>query len=149
ETAEVLAAIKDDQRSVLALIGNSGVGKSSLMQAGVIASLKRQLWPGTSIGWPKALEDSRVWAYLMIRPGDDPILALTSAFVALWSMEATDPERIQLRNRWKERLAEASAGLSDLIDVTVNRYTAELKADPPRRIFLYVDQGEELFSRND
>ena len=44
ETVEVLNALAAPDRLPL-LIGNSGVGKSSLAQAGVLAALKRQAWP--------------------------------------------------------------------------------------------------------
>jgi TIR domain len=65
---------------LIALVGSSGVGKSSLMQAGVIGSLKRQRWPGGQHAWPQTLKDSRAWAYLAMKPGEDPIDALMSEF---------------------------------------------------------------------
>jgi TIR domain len=46
ETAEILNIAIAKRDRLIALIGNSGVGKSSLVQAGVIGSLKRQRWPG-------------------------------------------------------------------------------------------------------
>ena len=45
ETVEVLSALAGAPDRLPVLIGNSGVGKSSLAQAGVLASLKRQAWP--------------------------------------------------------------------------------------------------------
>ena len=45
ETIEALDALAEHGRLPI-LIGNSGVGKSSLAQAGVLAALKRQAWPG-------------------------------------------------------------------------------------------------------
>ena len=44
ETIEALEALAAQGRLPV-LIGNSGVGKSSLAQAGVLAALKRQAWP--------------------------------------------------------------------------------------------------------
>src|SRR5215510_5102892 len=41
------------------LLGNSGVGKSSLAKAGVLAALKRQAWPeasGSPSAWPEAFK---------------------------------------------------------------------------------------------
>src|SRR5262245_17838054 len=49
------------------LLGNSGVGKSSLAQAGVLAALKRQAWPesaDTALDWPVAFQESRRWCFL-------------------------------------------------------------------------------------
>src|SRR5262249_7495057 len=47
ETAEILNSLEQRPNKFVALIGNSGVGKSSLVQAGVIGSLRGQRWPGT------------------------------------------------------------------------------------------------------
>src|SRR4029453_14797705 len=46
ETGEIIDKIIATPGRLIALVGNSGVGKSSLVQAGVIGSLKRQRWPG-------------------------------------------------------------------------------------------------------
>jgi hypothetical protein len=45
ETAEVIGALAATPDKLPVLLGNSGVGKSSLAQAGVLAALKRQAWP--------------------------------------------------------------------------------------------------------
>src|SRR5580704_7511336 len=47
ETVEVLSALAGAPDRLPVLIGNSGVGKSSLAKAGVLAALKRQAWPRT------------------------------------------------------------------------------------------------------
>src|SRR5262245_23865265 len=59
ETAGILDKITAGPRRLIALVGNSGVGKSSLVQAGVIGALKRQRWPGGHTTWPEGLKDSR------------------------------------------------------------------------------------------
>jgi hypothetical protein len=46
------------------LLGNSGVGKSSVAQAGAIAALMRQGWPETAKApgaWPHIFNASRRW----------------------------------------------------------------------------------------
>ena len=56
ETIEVLSALASAADRLPVLIGNSGVGKSSLAQAGVLAALKRQAWPeeaGRTNAWPQ------------------------------------------------------------------------------------------------
>jgi hypothetical protein len=45
ETVEVLSALAAAPDQLPVLIGNSGVGKSSIAQAGALAALKRQAWP--------------------------------------------------------------------------------------------------------
>jgi hypothetical protein len=62
ETVDVLAALASAPDRLPVLIGNSGVGKSSLAQAGVLAALKRQAWPEdprAPNAWPAAFQDSR------------------------------------------------------------------------------------------
>jgi hypothetical protein len=53
------------------LLGNSGVGKSSLAQTGVLSCLRRQSWPETANAgaWPQVFRDSRGWCFLTLRPG--------------------------------------------------------------------------------
>ena len=79
ETVDVLSALAADPDRLPVLLGNSGVGKSSLTQAGVLAALKRQAWPedaGAPNAWPHAFADSRRWCYLTHKPGAEPLKAL-------------------------------------------------------------------------
>src|SRR5215469_5044073 len=67
ETAEVIGALAAAPDMLPVLLGNSGVGKSSLAQAGAIAALVRQAWPETAeaLGaWPPAFNASRRWCFL-------------------------------------------------------------------------------------
>ena len=148
ETRHILDRLIAASGRFIALVGNSGVGKSSLMQAGVIGALKRQRWPGGQRAWPEALKDSRAWAYLTMKPGEDPIGALMSEFAALWFPDATDPKRVDRRNEWAERLRHGKARLADLIEATDAHFRNELSLAPPPRIFLHIDQGEELYARS-
>jgi formylglycine-generating enzyme required for sulfatase activity len=148
ETADILETIIAAPGRVIALVGNSGVGKSSLVQAGVIGSLKRQRWPGGQRAWPQTLKDSRAFAYLTMRPGEDPIDALMSEFTALWFPDPTDPMRVDRRRAWAERLRQGTARLGDVIKASDEHLHNALALTPPPRIFLYVDQGEELYARS-
>jgi hypothetical protein len=83
ETVDALSAFAGAPDRLLVLIGNSGVGKSSLAQAGVLAALKRQAWPEDA-GAPMRggdLRDSRQWCFLSLKPGTDPLKALGSRFL--------------------------------------------------------------------
>jgi formylglycine-generating enzyme required for sulfatase activity len=149
ETVEVLAALAADPDRVPILFGNSGVGKSSLAQAGVLAALKRQAWPQDAEapnGWPVGFEGSRQWCFLSLRPGTDPLKSLVEAFLDIWQFAATDPERIRQQNGLVELLRDGNATLADLIDATERR-RKELHQFMPPAFFLYVDQGEELYVR--
>jgi hypothetical protein len=147
ETSDILARIITCSGRLIALVGNSGVGKSSLVQAGVIGSLKRQRWPNGQDSWPDALKDSRAWAYLTMKPSEDPILALVSEFATLWFPDVTDPQRIERRDAWAALLREGKGRIADLIEATDKRFHDALSLTPPTRIFLYIDQGEELYAR--
>ena len=81
ETVEALNALAALGRLPL-LIGNSGVGKSLIAQAGVLAALKRQAWPGEARAgdaWPAVFKNSRRWCFMTLRPGAEPIKARPSA----------------------------------------------------------------------
>jgi formylglycine-generating enzyme required for sulfatase activity len=148
ETGEIIDKIIAAPGRLIALVGNSGVGKSSLVQAGVIASLKRQRWPGRQHPWPETLKDSRAWACLAMKPGEDPIGALMSEFSALWFPDPTDPKRVDRRQEWAERLRQGKARLADVIKASDDHLRDELSLTPPPRVFLYIDQGEELYARS-
>jgi formylglycine-generating enzyme required for sulfatase activity len=148
ETGDILDRIIAVPGRLIALVGNSGVGKSSLVQAGVIGALKRQRWPGEQRAWPQTLKDSRAFAYLAMKPGKDPIDALMSEFTALWFPDPTDPKRVDRRREWAERLRAGNARLGDVIKASDDHLRNALSLVPPPHYFLYIDQGEELYARS-
>jgi formylglycine-generating enzyme required for sulfatase activity len=151
ETVEVLNALALAPDRLPVLLGNSGVGKSSLAQAGVLAALKRQAWPegaGATGVWPHAFQDSRRWCFLTLKPGAEPLKALVEPFLDTWQLGATDPERVKQQNGWIELLRDGKGTLRDLLDATERHYK-ELDRPKPPAFFLYVDQGEELYVRSE
>jgi formylglycine-generating enzyme required for sulfatase activity len=147
ETIEVLEALAVPGRLPV-LIGNSGVGKSSLARAGVLAALKRQAWPGEpdhqAREWPHVLRGSRQWTFLTLRPGTEPVKALVKAFIDGWQFPATDPQRIERQSHWTRLLLDGRGAFGDLMDATEER-CRELNQSTPAGFFLYIDQGEELY----
>src|SRR3984957_5137175 len=149
ETVDVLSALASAADRLPVLIGNSGVGKSSLAQAGVLAALKRQAWPeeaGAPNAWPQPFENSRQWCFLTLKPGTEPLKALAETFLDTWQFAATDPERVKQQNGWIELLRDGKATLRDLLDATARRHN-ELDQPQPAAFFLHIDQGEELYVR--
>src|SRR6266568_3943964 len=125
ETAEVLKVLAETPDKLPVLLGNSGVGKSSLAQAGVLAALARQSSPETTGAgpWPAAFADSRKWCVFTLRPGTEPITALVEAFLDTWHFDASDPARIRRRNEWVELLLhdDQKTNLAELLDATERR----------------------------
>jgi hypothetical protein len=149
ETVDVLSALAGAPDRVPVLIGNSGVGKSSLAQAGVLAALKRQAWPADEAApkdWPHAFADSRRWCFLTVRPGTEPVRALVEAFLDTWQLDRLSTEWPTRRAEWVDALLNRKLTLRDLLDQTGRRY-AELQRSQPPTFFLYIDQGEELYAR--
>jgi hypothetical protein len=149
ETAEVVKALASKPNKLPVLLGNSGVGKSSVAQAGVLAALKSQTWPMNAeiaAEWPHAFRESRHWCFLTLNPGTEPLKALVEAFLDTWQLGSTDPERLKQKNGWFELLGDGKAMLSDLLDASERRYRELGRSEPPA-FLTYVDQGEELYTR--
>ena len=134
--------MQNEPGNVVALIGNSGVGKSSLAQAGVIAALKRQEWPAGG-AWPAALAESRSWLPLTIRPEDKPLKALALTFTRLLHERSSDQD--EDAEGWVRRFRDG-AGFADLIRAVKDYLGQKLAGDTPRAFLLYIDQGEEIYA---
>jgi len=148
KTIEVIRALEAMPDRLPILLGNSGVGKSSLAQAGVLAALMRQAWPETATdagAWPRAFSDSRTWCVLIFRPGTDPVRAVAEPFIRTWQFDPTDPRRETRLTEWIESLRRGGT-LRGMLDATVERLQ-ELGRSKPPAFLLYIDQGEELYVR--
>jgi hypothetical protein len=111
----------------LVVTGASGVGKSSLIQAGLVPALERNALPGWST------TDS--WPILGMTPEDQPLVSL-AAVLADSSGGAPDAILRALRSD-----PDSVVGQLDRIRLTEGRRrTAE-------RVVLIIDQFEELFTR--
>jgi formylglycine-generating enzyme required for sulfatase activity len=151
ETVEVIRTLVSEQRALPILLGNSGVGKSSLAQAGVLAALRQQAWPetvGNSDPWPRALGDSRRWCVLKLKPGTEPIRSLVEPFLRTWQFDPTDPRLEARQADWIESLIEGKNTLKGLLNGTEDRLQELGKPKPPA-FLIYIDQGEELYVRAD
>jgi serine/threonine protein kinase len=114
-SAEVAAAIELLRgRGVVALIGPSGSGKSSLGRAGVLPAIA----DGALGAWPKA------WDCVVISPGVEPMAALGAALAPLLELS---PEAV------------AAHDAASLLGVIVERAQAS-----GRGLVLMIDQLEEL-----
>ncbi len=135
--------IEAGHHKILLALGASGLGKSSLIFAGVLAALRRRARKSKK-PWPVALEDSHKWPHLVLTPGTEPVRSLAGAFVSQW-IDDTTPAYRQAASKWRGLLVEGDS-LSGLIDAA-NAARRRKGEDPPPRYLIYVDQGEELYTR--
>jgi formylglycine-generating enzyme required for sulfatase activity len=152
ETVEVIRALEAYPDKLPVLLGNSGVGKSSLAQAGVLAAFVREAWPETTEApgpWPQAFRESRGWCVLTLKPGTKPVRAMVEPFLRTWQFDAVDPARAKLQASWVDNLLAGAVTLRDLLDATELRYRDELHQPKPSAFLLYIDQGEELYVRSE
>lgn len=149
ETVQILEGMAAAPDRLPVLLGNSGVGKSSLAQAGVLAALKRQAWPegAAAPDWPARFAGSRRWCTLHLQPGAEPLKALVEPFLRTWRMDVTDPLWGRRQAEWVAAMLDGKLGLRDLLDATERRYDELGEARPPAYL-LYIDQGEELYVRS-
>ena len=146
-TTSILDSLARDQSKVHALLGNSGVGKSSLAMAGVLAALKSRLWPGNpDHPWPGGLDGSDTWPMIVLRPGTQPVKSLARACVSSWLHSPADIETEAIK--W-ERLLRSDSTLTTLVDAVLQQVGDRAQSTPPSKLVLYLDQGEELYSRAD
>ena len=143
-TAQTLDALRTTSRKVIVMVGASGVGKSSVAQAGVLAALKSQRWPGDDARpWPSELADSRAWLQLNIRLGDSPLKELALAFVSL--MVDASYEQDREADGWVARFKEG-AGLAGLLRAVRKELDERTGSDALRR---FVRPAERLGARFD
>ncbi|MFO1049683.1 MAG: toll/interleukin-1 receptor domain-containing protein [Geminicoccaceae bacterium] len=128
--AEVAGLVDRIRRQpLLTLVGRSGSGKSSVIQAGLIPALRRGA-------------DGCRWAVVTLRPGDAPLHALVRAFdpppADLAPLEATART---------ERQVELFREDSRLLAAHVRELLAAAEERGTDRLLLYVDQWEELYTQ--
>jgi hypothetical protein len=146
ETAEVLELLARARGRIVTLIGQSGIGKSSLVMAGILSRLRSQLWPIEGAAWPAGLKDSRSYLQLTMRPGPDPVKELAVGLVKLYRTQDESEEIEREASGWAARFREGSR-LRDMLRLTRDRIAEQQGGYPPKRFVLYVDQGEELYTR--
>ncbi|BAZ04693.1 nSTAND1 domain-containing NTPase [Calothrix sp. NIES-3974] len=126
---------KINKNNFLAVIGTAGVGKSSVIRAGLVYRLKEGLQISGSDNW---------YIPPVIQPGEKPLNSLAQAFVDT-SLSAEEQklqfrEFIKLLDEKKENNGEKiTDALEAMIDQVIKNYNKE-------RVILVIDQFEEVFS---
>ncbi|MBE9200035.1 MULTISPECIES: caspase family protein [unclassified Nodularia (in: cyanobacteria)] len=109
------------QKSFIAVVGASGSGKSSVVQAGLIAQLRRG----------KLLLGSENWWMRSFRPGANPLQALSRRLVDSGTEKEKAYQQLQLE-------AMLSQGIEE--------FALWVRHRPETMVVLVIDQFEELFT---
>ncbi len=109
---------------IVAVVGPSGIGKSSLVRAGLLPALDRG-----------AIPDSDTWVSMIVTPGDSPLDALAGRLARLAPRHSREDLATRLRDD------------PDQLHALVEEVLAD--QPPGARVLLVVDQLEELFTIGD
>ncbi len=109
--------------SLTVVLGASGSGKSSLVQAGLIPRIRAL--PG--------------WAIVLVRPGDKPFHELARGLLHLLEPDLTEVDRLTKANKLAHTLATGEVTLDDVVRRILEKQAGE-------HFLLVVDQFEELFT---
>lgn len=121
-TQKLIEGVQVGKGNFLAVLGVSGSGKSSLLQAGLIYQLQQE----------RRLPGTEEWKIRIFTPGEQPLVSLATAFL---DEEVTDIERGRQLKEAEEAIKEGAIGLARLI-----------RASKSPRTVLIVDQFEEVFT---
>ncbi|UKO98745.1 nSTAND1 domain-containing NTPase [Nostoc sp. UHCC 0870] len=124
-TQQLVTAVK--QKNLVAVVGASGSGKSSVVFAGLVPQLKR--------------DKSHHWQIVSFRPGNNPLESLAIAL----SQEIGNRERLQeLELEVELRNSDVCDGLR--LRTLQNFLESSIIASPKSHIVLIADQFEELYT---
>ncbi len=111
------------ERPIMAVVGPSGVGKSSFLRAGVVPALKNS---------------GENWDISVIRPGRQPLMALAGLLMHAANTSTNIEDEIQHQHELAKRLAKEPGYLG-----TAMRRQARREK---KNILLFIDQFEELYT---
>ncbi len=116
------------KQTLVAVVGPSGSGKSSVVHAGVLPLLRRERPPRPS------------YDALACTPGKRPFHALAAALIPAWATETSKTDTLIAMEKLGNSLASGEVSLDGAISLA-------LKASPDTdRLLVIVDQFEELFT---
>jgi len=111
-------------RPFVAVIGNSGSGKSSVVYAGLIYKLEQQ----------------GGWKFIPFRPTNAPFFQLANARLSLLKPEMDEFERIAKAKKYANNFKTGELTLKDVLDLSLQENSSN------QRFLIFVDQFEELYT---
>jgi KaiC/GvpD/RAD55 family RecA-like ATPase len=114
--------------TLVALVGPSGSGKSSVVQAGLLPLLRRQRPPKAT------------WDAVAFTPGDRPFHRLAAKLIPLLEPALSETDRLTEAQKLGDRLAAGEVLLEDVVERVLE------KSNGTDRLLLVADQFEELFT---
>jgi hypothetical protein len=123
---------KIGRKSLTAVVGASGSGKSSIVLAGLVPALRGKLGVTGAKG--------QVWEIGIMRPGTNPLQQLAAAFLPL-APGLDEFERIKVLKQRADNLASGHITLAEVVQRTIETQPGT------ERLLLIVDQFEELFTQ--
>ena len=133
ETFTELLAAAVGAGPMVAVIGPSGSGKSSVVFAGLVPQLRAQNGTGR-------------WMVVELRPGSRPYHALAGALVPLFErQDLTETERLAETNRLAGYLRDGTVAPQDVLGRIADKQALPAEAGIGR-LLLVADQFEELYT---
>jgi len=115
-----------EQHSLVAVVGASGCGKSSVVRAGLVPELRKS--------------HDHVWEIATIVPTDRPLHALAGVLLPLLEPDLSETARLIEMNKLADGLSSRVIALRDIVDRVL------AKQPGTDRLLLIADQWEELFT---
>jgi hypothetical protein len=122
----LLQAVSVRREPLVAVVGASGCGKSSVVRAGLVPALRRDL--------------ARVWDVVTIVPGARPLHALAAGLLPLLEPTMTEADRLIEVNKVAGALESGAVHLPEIVARIVQK---QMGTD---RLMLVADQWEELYT---
>lgn len=122
--AQLISAVR--QHNLVAVVGASGSGKSSVVRAGLVPELRKAR--------------DHAWDVATIVPTDRPVHALAAVLMPFLEPSMTETDRLVETNKLAEALLSQTIKLREVVDCVL------AKQPSMDRLLLIADQWEELFT---
>jgi tetratricopeptide (TPR) repeat protein len=114
------------RQSLVAVVGASGSGKSSVVRAGLVPKLRK--------------DRHTIWETMILVPTDQPLKAIAAAFLPLLEPSMSEVDRLAEASKLAEHLRSGTISLHDIVGRILQKQSGT------DRVLIVVDQFEELYT---